>query len=432
MDSRIITFKLSKYLELLNLPENARLRSALVDFDNPVRYGFCFGLSVCHAAMAAIDKLDWWEHALVAISTWDEKKESLEEEINLPGSLNNKSVKLEEIFKRVLDYIIYSHGIETIAEFQSEEVSQESMLQPNKGNFEIVDERKDKDKIQRIKERKFFAGYLSNQMIEQMLDEKNLEDALCLIHSPGHTFNIVFKNNKWILYDSGDSDPTSIHKIHKEFKTKKALINELVGTFGHSLAIEIASFKENKILLPEIEKLSEEELVNCLNQFGLNQIIRHTPEKLEHIFKMAENSDAVSKAILINLAKRDAESWTAFNLLVRYSPKHLDKLLQIANKFPQASNVLSDALSKRDKGGYTGLLFVARYAPEKLGVFLEILSKTKEGIINIVNVLATTTVKNKLGLEGFILFAPHHLSQLLEHFCLLSLWKRLNFERFAS
>src|SRR5579862_7989638 len=93
-------------------------RQHILQLQKALKGGHCYGFAICHGAMDAEGKLDWWEDVLNALANWDKKKESLQKQVLLP-SANKKAQNytLQQLFDRVLNYVVYNQGTSAISAF---------------------------------------------------------------------------------------------------------------------------------------------------------------------------------------------------------------------------------------------------------------------------------------------------------------------------
>lgn len=143
MTQDVLKEKLARFLEITRPKETKNLS------DDLRRHGFCHGLSVCHASMHLIDKLDWWEAALNAIMNWNGNASHLKKKIKLPKS-DSQHQTLEDIINRVIHYIVFNH-VETFDKsYQTiylKNIAQHNLLDPKTKFFEILTPTKTLKKI---------------------------------------------------------------------------------------------------------------------------------------------------------------------------------------------------------------------------------------------------------------------------------------------
>jgi len=284
--------------------------------------GYCFGFSLCDGAMELTGKLNWWENALVEFYHWDGKKNSLDEEVLIPDSIQNKKITRRELFKRIINYIISTFADEkTFEEFLPKSISQLNILQPDahvliKNNqeikqsyFEIID---DQGQIQTIKKENKIAGNFTNADLDSILSEQTISGTVCLILSIDHAMRLSYANNLWTLYD-----PEYSHKETKTMRftgTKKEVIAEIFACLHtHSMAIQVAAFNEDKKMeFPTYDKLMKESPEKLLEVHGLHIIAWDTSKAIFKLVELAKDNtiqgNKIRSAIAKSLLIRDSQN----------------------------------------------------------------------------------------------------------------------------
>lgn len=186
--------------------------------------GYCFGFSLCRAAMRIAGKLEWWDKALLLIANWDGNVNSLNNQYILPKT--SQLISLKEIFERVIPYIVFNQGSNNT--YPHLPLRQNNFLMPGHF-FEMLDQQ---EKILKVKENFKIGGHFSQQDIFHILNDKNtqelIQDNLCLIHQyePSHTYELGYTKGMWSLYCSNfengyprycfAADPLSFEIIKKD------------------------------------------------------------------------------------------------------------------------------------------------------------------------------------------------------------------------
>lgn len=446
-----VTKILAKYLDSLNLTDNKDLSKKLDEG------GFCVGFSICHATMDMLGDGDWWEHALIEIANWNEAPAGLSKKISLPGAREKEPVELQKIMERVINYVVYNQAsTKKLGDFVISGLNQDNILEPNAGYFEVVDEG-----IQGIKDRRMIAGNFSKERIGKLLDEKNIEGNICIIHGSGHAIRVGYQNNKWIIYDP-NYDHRSSATIHKEFSNKNDMINELTRIMGQSISIEIASFKNNKILLPKINEMDADEIKNCIKRDGLQLIARFTPEQIPYLLDKAETSKEMADNILQALSSLSSEApgtvrsglhsmltlppqyfermlniigksepdvtkiekmlttksrgtWTGFDqLLFERNLKFFDKVLDIIANNQKTLDNLSKLLSSPRKGGFIVFHNFVQDAPKQLIRFMDLIGQSEKGSQHLAKALWLSDADKTTGLQALIKALPDQIPHTLD------------------
>jgi hypothetical protein len=406
---------LDKVVEGNQKPKLAAQRAQFVELlkKDLTGHGFCFGFSVCHAAMDAIGKLDWWEAALMAVANWDGKQDPQQTFYVLPGSRTNKPVTLASIMKRVLNYVVQNHASSSDKSYQNfklqdtkqavflkeqtlidEKKSFNSKSSVSKNEtpthyFEILDE---KNQVKTIQHKIRLTGYMSDKQLNKFLDAKMIEGNLVMASSLGHTVRLGFKNNKWFIYNP--NDPHNLKKsldekkeesphIYKEFDTKEEMILALTKKMGNTLDLEFATLDpKRELLFPEYEKLLQSKDASKLFlEDGLVMIGRYAPEYFESILEMATDApeDIASGFIqrghgvyspgLHHIMKLDNDSPPI---------KHFERLIQIASESKEFPGQIALSISDIDEKQQSGLHMTLLYHPELLPILLKAAEKSNE------------------------------------------------------
>lgn len=419
------TIVLSQLAEFLKLtaPDN----DTSIEIQQSLNGGHCAGLSRIHGPMGQVDKLRWWEAALIEVALWDKKLSSLDTPILLPDAENNAPVPLRTIINKVLNYVVSSHFNHNVAEdFRIKGVGPTNAYNPSK-KFEISTN----NGHHTIKRNTKISGYFSKHRLNQLLDENYFTNATCLVHSDSHMIRIGYLgNNSWLIYD-----PNYTHNmrrpIHK-ILNKDKLIDELIRIQGNSLTLQVAHLKIPKAKnLPRIRYLEmlENNLPEILQKHGLHHIIRETPHHLPHILKKAEKDSKVAEAITKAIGDIPDQVWNAgrytsilcssLRSISQWQPKYFDQFVKIAQKSKEGATVLKKAFedfSVPDSTGSTALSSAAKYIPTHLPNLIHHLKKMDEtGPKVVAESLSVKHEKSeKPGLLLIEKYTPEQIPELLE------------------
>lgn len=370
--------KLSRYVAITSPSGAQKLQKDLEDSK-----GVCFGLAVCHGAMDVTGYLDWWETALLELLKWDETRSSLETEVTLPGSRAKTSSekKLNHIFNKILNFIIFDQAVilDGIKSFFPENISQAKFL--TKGNyFSIIDKN---NKIRQVENSKTIAGYFTKEVLMDILDEKEIEDTICIVSTTNHAIRIGYKNNTWIYYDSED-DHSSLPSIHKTF-TKIQLVETLLDRVDSCFTITAASLdKKKSIHFSKYDKLLKNPITaaNLLKKNGLSLIANYTPIVLETILKQIKNYTQGSIILANALQYHHTEitqqgkllQCNGLYVLVTRTKHLLPKILDLLDKTPIGIDSLALAVSNGAVFEYLCASYISFFSGNNDNIFPKIIS----------------------------------------------------------
>lgn len=449
MTQKIILDKFIRYLDITSSQDIAQLKEQKLDhvdqyireqedfiqkFKVKLEAGHCFGLSVCHGAMDHIGKLNWWEHVLVELNNWNELNDSLDTEIIIPDSTDNKPTTRRKLFELAIDYIVSSQAErDAIEEFIPESTDQESILKPDSRitdlykdqdeqkqlYFEIID---DNDEIKTIKKHKVIAGYFTVENLESILSEENFKDTICLINSGDHSIRLKYAgDNQWVLYDPNYSHQ-SVKSMH--FKgNKHNVLNEAFRRLKtHSISIEFATFNpEANLDFPAYDEIIQNSPENLLRKEGLHFLAESKPELLPKLFQLANDDKKglkVRAEIFKSLTEYDAKS-TGLHFIIHNSPKSLPALFKLADDSEQGlklRSAIAKGLTGKLSKNRTGLQIMAITAPAHFPLLFNLIDKTTEGLEIRNAIVKALTEKSKEGDSGMnylARFAPHSLIFIL-------------------
>lgn len=320
--------------------------------------GHCFGLSICHAAMNFIGKLDWWESALVLIANWDRSKNKLNEKVLLPGAEDEDPITLRHLFTRVLNYIVYHHCVYNDG-FALENKYQLTLLNPNAQHFELLN---NNGQIMTIKNRIHMSGYLAKENLYVLLDKDVIKDSLCLISRDNHQISINYDNkiNQWMIYNPCYPHISRKH-IHKYFISKNDLIDEIQSILGQTIVIEIAHFdlRKCKKVINHFYKIIEEEKLNIIKDTGFHLFVIYNLEYLNQLIHLIKDDKQASTALLESLTQKDRSGWTGLHVMAVYAAQHLPMILDLVNEDKNTPSMLVKALITENNKRITSLEYLS-------------------------------------------------------------------------
>jgi len=371
MTQTVLKEKLARYLELTHAKETSDLRKDLLSV------GYCYGLSVCHASMKWIDKLAWWEAALIRIANWNGKSKTLKRKANLPDSLNpNETVG--QVFERVLNYVVFNHvhDQKSYNDIRLDQIEQPRFLIPEKNYFDMLGPDK---KIKQVVSRQCAAGQFKTRQIKLLLRKKLAANTICLIHSTYHTISVSYKKPYWMLYDP--NYPHDIEKggiIHKKFASKKSLVAEIVNILGNSIAIEYASLQK-EISISKWKDVVKKYSFCMLKEYGLHIIVQEIPNQIPEILSLAMKYKQGPDQLVQALSTVDHEEWYGFHKLLYYSSKHLPLVLEYAARSKEGPSLITQILAMTIcKGTQTGLFQLLHYGPQYFPNVLDLVERAPE------------------------------------------------------
>jgi hypothetical protein len=338
--------------------------------DDLNKIGFCFGFSLCRAAMSVAGKRIWWQNALFAIASWDGDKEKLKTPIVLPNSDSNEPVELREIFKKVLNYIIGNFGqrLASYKDFHLRGMNQENILDEKLQLFEVL---KGKE-VLKVQQHVKVAGNFTTEQLKALIRESDVEENIVLFHCADHTIQFNLAGGRFEVYDSLRED-----KNLETFESKEDAIKEVMRLMqiegferkGEvALAYEIATLKKGaeKLALPMYEEMMEKNPVDLLKGFGLIILAKECPNDLSRILNNAKKSnhpdlpDIIGEALWV---KDETYDCTGIHIIASYTPHVFADLLDIAEKSEKAKEKIFLALISKSQDGLTGLDMIEKHIP---------------------------------------------------------------------
>ncbi|MEO8402890.1 MAG: hypothetical protein ABI597_14045 [Gammaproteobacteria bacterium] len=372
----IILGKLIKFIELTN-PSKTQKFQALFDG------GRCFGFSTTFCLMANSSKLAWWSAAKIAIVSWDENASTLSQVSPLLEGETDST--LGALFRRVLKYV---------AKYPAELDSK--IINPNK-RIEVI---APNGNIELIKQLKIIGGNFDQFDIVELLDEKNIEDNVCLICSPNHALGLSYISNTWVLHD-----PNYDKEFYKVFYNIEFVVNEIIKILGNALSIHVASFSNDKIIeFPYYEHMLKTKLSSLTIGFGLALMARYVPEHLENAVDSTAESKAGCDQIADALVAKCGEI-TAFDSIWRYTralspsttlvPQSFVKIIKYCLTAAHGLEMVLKVLSEKDESGSTGWHNTKFYVTKHVSFFGKMIrakaSPVKKAILD-----AIATAINKI------------------------------------
>lgn len=410
MSQDLILCKLARFLELTNKDTTLLLCKDLRS------EGHCQGFSICFAAMNRINQLEWWEGALKAIASWDENPETLQKKISLPKGDSNTTYA--KIFARVLNYVVFNQADAESKGYKNiklQNMGWDRMLKKKNPYFEILCPDK---KIRHISNSKSAAGYFTVDQVNYLLNERLLSETMCFIYNSTHVITVFYKRPNWIIYDPNYDHNIPIHQsIHKKFRTKHALIREIMNIQGNSLGIIYATFEDDKIIsLPQYENIIKLKSQTLLKQYGLEVICTYAASYLPTILKQAMKYKQTPSMIAWGLVAQDGQGWTGLQTLLYICPELLPTTLKYSSKSPRCAALLAEALATIEPTHHlTGLDMLLKHAPKYMPLILSYVEQSYKGKNWLAKALANKSKSGTTGLYNVVKYAPNYLMRILKY-----------------
>ena len=256
------------------------------------RQGYCYGFSLLHAVMRILHKQEWGDAAMEQILAWDGQPSSLMTKIYLPDAADNASITLQEIFERIIHYLVFNQGSRKT--YPHANLLQFHFLLPG-SQFLLINGRGEKS---RIKVNYQMAGHLSVTNIIKSLEDEDTIDTIknniCLVHSPIHTCELGYQQETWYFFD-----PNYIDGKARYFCSLEALANEIQRVLGSNIIIEIACFNrpKNKPFRYYYDELFIQHPESLIQDGGLFAFAKVSPHLIPGLIKNLTNT---SKLALLN------------------------------------------------------------------------------------------------------------------------------------
>jgi hypothetical protein len=376
------------------------------------RHAWCFGFSICHALMATQNNLDWWDNALNAILSWDEKQTSLDQVVYLPESIEGGPLPLRIVFQKIIRYVTHFNGFDGSGSFED----QQQVLEPLNEIFRV---KQDDGSFKTIQRHNRIAGYLSNHLLVNLFDEMRIKlfssqknaHPICIIRSPKHACALRYVNNQWRFFD-----PNYTEGKERAFNNTKEAVTEVTRILGNALAIDFASLDaKDNLSLTTYESHKSKKPAELLQNLGLQMIAIHCPNSTSQLFTQIEN-ESESKSVLADaLCTQNHKNWNGLHTLAIYSSDGLKKIIELAQSSYDLQDGLAWALCAQDCEHWSGLHMIAQYAPGNL-IKLFALAKTsiplKKGLTRAL--CEQEDNEHYMGLHSVIEYAPESLQYLFE------------------
>lgn len=304
------------------------------DYKAGFKAGHCFGFSVSHGAMDYIGKLNWWEHALTELNNWNGLIDSLDEEIIIPDSTDNKPTTRRKLFDLALSFIVHIQAVPrdgvAVQEFLLNKINQSDIFQSFSSHLEVID---NNNEVQTIKSSEKISGYFTEENLKSVMMEENFNNAMCIIGSSEHAMRLKYMgDNQWMLYDPNYSHETikSMHLIGDKDVVVNAIFRRLKT---HAIGMTFASFDyEKKFDLSAYNNIMKNSPESLLMKQGLQRLIEYKPVNSIQLFQMAYNGNKkIEKVIINSLAEHDVES-RGFHYIANKFSIFLSTLFKWADK----------------------------------------------------------------------------------------------------
>lgn len=306
LSQRAIKLQLLKFLKITQ--EN--VDDHLLFLENT---GYCYGFSLCRAAMRYVGKLDWWEGVLAAIAAWDGEADSLKQEILLPNADNHKLVTLQTIFERAFHYIVFNHASKT--KYPHADIDQYHFLHPH-GDFQLL---KDDEELS-VTDCYTAAGHFSHDDLVKLFQDDvtrhAIQNNMCLISKMTHACELSYDGHQWSFFNPNYPDGKS-----KSFEDVHELVHEIKQILGEDIAVKLIYLgnktSQNEIAVdpfPYYNELLFEDPEKLISGNGLH-IISLFPHLIPELFA---NLDRTKKMACLELNATDPRGMTPLvNAIIR-------------------------------------------------------------------------------------------------------------------
>lgn len=337
----IIKHKLSDFIMLYGGGKDGSNRQLAIALKS---HGFCFGFSLCDAAMEQAGKLAWWESALKKIADWDGSEEQLKNTFKLDGA--EKSESLNSIINRVLNYIVY-HYVASTQEggIEIKNLSQPTLLDPDKNFFELQVKTESGWKSKKVIDRNCAAGNFSDEQLANLFNPEWISGNMCFLHSPNHLIRINYDSSKkqWLVYDPN----YGVNNMHHVFNNVQDVIKEVKSIFhGQStMAIDLIKLgfpKEEKNQMDvrfsqKYNAMIDSHPADLLKKNGMAVMLKYQRPALLKIIKKASDekfqgrNDLISTLIESFKVTSKKKSLSNFYSMVRNAPDCFMELMKLAD-----------------------------------------------------------------------------------------------------
>ena len=300
---------------------------------------------------------------MLRIAAWNENQDELRKPVLLPHAKNKKPVPLENIFERVLNYVIFhqcNSDNKYLKDFFPNGMTEDTLLLANKKYFELLNGKK----IISTKQNISFAGHFSADDLENLLDSSAIENSICLISGIIRNLNVItgmhcislgYKNGSWILYDPDYYHTSTNGHIYKKFNSKKELVSEIQSILGSTVSIHIATSDKNKKISHEyFHHLIKTKPLELADNLGLYMIARNADQHLGKILDAIINTPHGHEKLAKYLANgsNDGNTFKCLHLII---PGLWTRCLIILRRLTMVMT-LSQSSSRRKE--MAGLVFI--------------------------------------------------------------------------
>lgn len=317
--------------------------------------GECFGLAICHGAMALLGKQDWWEDALLHIYKWNGHPEKLDEEINLKNG--REPTTLRKLFELAISYVVHSHSAvyDEITGFFPGDVTQLNALKkavsvPTLAHVQIL---KDDGTLLTVQKNETVAGHFSKEQMRLLLDEETFAGNICLVHTMGHTARISYVgNDKWQFYNPSAAKSTREKGTLHFIGTKDQVIDAIYASMRcQDLAIEVAAvYKDSKINLSAYLDMVVQEPASLLTNDSILLMTLETPQTLKDIFELAKKPEYKAKLLphLANIISegRYQDEQNILHIILIVAPQILPALFELMDQSAEGK-LLRSVIAKK-------------------------------------------------------------------------------------
>lgn len=371
--------------------------------------GWCFGFSLAYAHMIKHNKSQWWKDVLYTITQWNEREDSLTEQVVIQGVEYRYGLLLEI----AANYIMYNTADPELTSIP--QYTQSNALNTN-GLFLCEDGP--------IRFSANFTGYFDKACLLDLLgvvEDASPVNAVMVVQSCAHICAIHYDstNQYWFLYDP------NARAGEIRFPSKSALADEILTIawhyLGHALTVRIAS-SESDSESPSLKAISdfqtkfyERNTCDLLRGSSLHVIVKLLEGYLSTIFDKAQSQSDVREALAACLLAKDHRDALGLTTLACDARDRLPAVIALAkiDANIRSSVVIWLSTEQARVNGQPGINFLANHAPFLLGDIIE-MAKDNEDIRQVVSSWLSALRHGQMGFNFITNKVPMQLPIILE------------------